>query len=97
MPIPTSSIDHMTYMRGEIAFYYQYHSSQVPSTSIGGRLKGGKNLSGKPRIRGTDRLLMVEKVGGYTHQLWFPGTHCLGAFQLIHFPVYRNSLSLQIH
>ena len=55
----------MIYRLSEIAFYYHYHPAHRPSTSTGSRSKGGKSLSGKTRIRGADRLLMVEKVGRY--------------------------------
>lgn len=69
MPTPTTSIDHMIYTLSEIAFYYHYYPAQRPSSSTGGRSKGGKTLSGKTRIRGTDRLVMVEKMGCYVMSL----------------------------
>ena len=65
MPTPTTSIDHMIYTLGEIAFYYHYYPAQRLSSSTGGRSKDGKTLSGKTRIMGADRLVMVEKVECY--------------------------------
>ena len=41
MPTPTTSIDHMIYTLSENAFYYHYHPAQGPSTSTGGKSKGG--------------------------------------------------------